>query len=148
MEKNVNTCQAAYETSNVALFYLNTLSTIFTISIFFWHFLLQWFNFFPIVWLHCLPFSFDFFFFFLLLHGYRFRWQHFFFPFLSFSFLNKNCFMCKKIIIKFLLSGCWKALITKIPFFSLFFFWVKDPFFLSEKLMRIIFLLLLIGAWQ
>ena len=31
MVKNVNACQAAYETSNVALFYLNTLSTIFSI---------------------------------------------------------------------------------------------------------------------
>ena len=63
MVKNVNACQAAHETSNVAVFYLNTLSTIFTISIFFSIFSL-WFLFHRVASLFILIF-FSFFFSFL-----------------------------------------------------------------------------------
>ena len=82
MVKNVNACQAAYETLNVALFYLNTLSTIFTISIFFSIFSL-WFLSHRVASLFILFFFFFSFFFFisfLPLHGYSSGWHHFFFP--------------------------------------------------------------------
>ena len=82
---------AAWETSNVALFYLNTLLTIFTISIFiaFSPYFLRSFSH-PMA--SCLFLSFDSFFFkyiyiyiyfffisFVLLHSYRSGWDFFFF---------------------------------------------------------------------
>ena len=77
---------AALETSNVALFYLNTLLTIFPISIFiaFSPYFLRSLSH-PMA--SCLFLAFDFFFFkfffisFLLLHSYRSGWELFFFFF-------------------------------------------------------------------
>ena len=81
MVKNVNACQAAYETSNVALFYLNTLSTIFTISTFFSIFSL-WFLSHRVVSLFILIFFFFHFF------PYPSRLQFWVAPFFFFLFLS------------------------------------------------------------